>query len=192
MITIYTDFKSPAAYLALKPTLALLKEFGVDCKWLPYTYNAKQEIVPPQNPNETKTETHFRIRAKLRRETHLRYAGVQNTPMTFPNVPGSTDIALAALLAVERNPIPFVEAAFKSYWVDQADLNDAQTVLELMNAHGHAVSAEDLGEALEKLPAHQLAAEEAGIVDAPAYVIDDQIFIGREHLPWIRSILKEK
>lgn len=192
MITIYTDFKSPAAYLALKPTRTLLVEFGIDCKWLPYTYNAKQEVVPSQKPNENKTETHFRVRAKLRRDTHLRYAGVQGVPMKFRDVPGKTEMSLAALLAIDSDALPFVEAAFAAYWVDQADLNDTETVLELLRANDHNVSAEDLSDAIEKLPAHQLAAEEAGIVDAPAYVIDDQIFVGREHLPWIRSILKGK
>ncbi len=190
MITLYTDFKSPAAYLALKPTLALIAEHEVAIRWLPYS--TKQEAVPAEKTAETKTETHFRIRAKLRRDTHLRYAGVQGVPMNFRDTPGETDVALATLLALEGDALPFVETAFRAYWVEGADLNDTRTVRRFLEECNFTVSGEAVEASLEKLPAHQLAAEKRGIVDAPAYVVRDQIFIGREHLPWIRSILKSE
>ena len=191
MIDLYIDFKSPASYLALKPTLALAEELGVDIDWRPY--NTKQEMVPTEKPNETKTETHIRIRAELRQKTHLRYATLQETPMTFREAPGKTDLALAALdAALQDDPLPFIQSAFHAYWVDGADLNDKAVVKTLLRSTGVSVSDEKLTSALESLPARQHHAEENGIVDAPAYVVDGQIFIGREHLPWIRSIISEK
>lgn len=190
MITLYTDFKSPAAYLSLKPTLALIDQYGVDIRWLPY--NTKQETLPVQSDTESKSETHFRIRATLRRDTHLRYAETQSSPMIFRDVPGETDSALAALLALDGDPLPFIQSAFNAYWAGEDDLNDGATVHRLLDETGCTLSTEALDDALEKLPAHQLAAEENGVVDAPAYVIDDQIFIGREHLPWIRSLIERQ
>ena len=47
---------------------------------------------------------------------------------------------------------------------------------------------------LSEAPAHldlaQAKSEEAGIVGTPAYVIEEQIFVGREHLPWIEEIAR--
>ncbi len=189
MITLYTDFKSPAAYLALKPTLKLIDVFDLEAKWLPY--NTKQESIPEQKKTETKSETHFRIRAIARRDTHLRYAGAQDLPMTFRESPGETDLALAALLSMNENPVAFIEKAFHAYWVDGADLNNEAVVESLLHGSGSKPEQQDIAAALNKLPDHQLATEEAGIGDTPAYVIDGQIFIGREHLPWIRSILEK-
>ena len=189
MITLYTDFKSPAAYLALKPTLELISEFGLDTKWLPY--NTKQEAIPAQKEAETKTETHIRVRAVARQNTHLRYADVQGIPMVFREIPGDTGLALTALLCVNEDPTTFIENAFRAYWTEGADLNDEMIVRELLKSSGYTPDQFNLPGAMEKLKDHQLATEEAGVVDTPAYVINGQIFIGREHLPWIRSLLGE-
>jgi 2-hydroxychromene-2-carboxylate isomerase len=61
-------------------------------------------------------------------------------------------------------------------------------VRDLIAKTGSTVSA-DLASARGALAAAQDAAEEAGIVGAPAYVIADQIFVGREHLPWIEELV---
>ena len=47
-----------------------------------------------------------------------------------------------------------------------------------------------MAERLTELEAMQLTSEELGVVDTPAYVIDGQVFIGREHLPWVRELLQ--
>ena len=187
MIDLYIDFKSPASYLAMKPTLALADELNAEIKWHPY--KTKQETVPVEKPNESKSETHFRIRAQLRQKTHLHYAALQETPMSFRDDPGTTDLALAALDALQGDPLPFIQTAFRAYWVSGADLNDEAFVTSLLATSGTEVSENVLDEALGQLPENQRNAEEIGIIDTPAYVIDGQIFIGREHLPWIRSIL---
>jgi len=33
-------------------------------------------------------------------------------------------------------------------------------------------------------------AEENGIFTSPTYVVNEQIFVGREHLPWISELLQ--
>ena len=36
-LTVYIDYKSPYAYLAIQPTLTLQRDFNVSLQWLPYT-----------------------------------------------------------------------------------------------------------------------------------------------------------
>ena len=91
------------------------------------------------------------------------------------------------LSAIEGDPLPFIRAAFKAYWKKHEDLDDLQIVQGLIHETGTQVSV-DPSKGRILLDAAQEQAEEAGIVGAPAYVIADQIFVGREHLPWIEEI----
>lgn len=188
-LDVYLDFKSPGAYLAVKPTLTLIETLRPTVQWLPFV--SSQRALPPVRTVESRGETHIRVREKAKRETHLKYARLQNTPMEFPASPGCTDLALAALLYANADPVPFIQSAYHAYWVDQLDLNDPNVVDTLLRDAGHDPDAFAAEEFLAELPAVQSKAEELGIVDAPAYLIDDGVFIGREHLPWLRHSLEQ-
>ncbi|MFH2129577.1 MAG: hypothetical protein ABIK68_04320 [bacterium] len=187
MMKIYLDFKSPMFYLAYRPTLAMIKKHQIVPEWIPF--RSIQEPVPPRLAEETKTQTHLRIRAEARLNTHLMYADYQKLTMTFPPVPGETDLALAALLHVETDPGEFIQAALKAYWVKNADLNSFEVVSGILSDVGIDPSQCDLSSYLTELETIQINAWEAGIVETPAYVIGGQVFIGREHLPWVESLI---
>jgi len=183
----YLDFKSPDAYLAMKPTLELVLRHDLEISWLPF--RSVEQIVPDEKPHETKGETHRRVRAVARRRTHLMYADIQGIPMTFPEHPTSTDLALSALLTTGDSSVDFIRAGFQAYWVEQQDLNDPAVVKALLEDAGRDPS-EWLGlDHKALLTENQRAAGELGVVDVPAYLIDDQVFIGRAHLPWIESLI---
>lgn len=182
MMRIYIDFKSPAALLAMEPTLALSEKLGLRFEYLPF--RTSQFPIPEEKPEETRGETHRRVRAIARRNTYQKYAAIQGTDLKFPNEPGETDLALAALLYVQPSPDKFIKAAFSAYWSEGQDLNDRDLVHRLLSAEGFGAD-KYLGE-LEQI---YQEAEEIGIIDAPTYVVDGQIFLGREHLPWIETLL---
>ena len=187
---LYIDFKCPASYLALKPTLALSEQLGVPIGWHPM--RSYQSPLMDEKPHEEVGQRHRRVRALARQKTHQLYAQVQNLPLNFRNPPTNTDMALAALcLLGERgdNPLPFITAAFEAYWTGDADLNDARTVAALSGAP--AFPDDDDGDgARARLEAALRKAEENGIFTSPTYVVSEQIFVGREHLPWIRELLQ--
>ncbi len=187
MLKIYIDFKSPASYLAMKPTLALIAQHDWDVTWLPF--RSKQDPMTKEYAEETKTERHLRVRADARRSVHLRYAEVQGVTMAFRADSGETDLALAALLTVKSDPIPFAMAAFRAYWAGGADLNELRVVANLLNDAGYGPIEFEPKQALDSLEQVQCNAAEEKVIDAPAYVLSDQVFIGREHLPWIRELM---
>jgi 2-hydroxychromene-2-carboxylate isomerase len=191
-LDLYIDFGSPGAYLAFKPTLALITDFKLDVRWLPYA--TKQTPIPAVTADENRGETHRRVRATARQQTHLKYAHLQNTPMHFADEPGNTRLAMAALLYVQERSTQarvedFVTGAYHAYWADQLDLDDTTVITNLLEQSGYDAT-EFNGSYLEKLDEHQLTSEDRGVIDTPAYVIEEQVFIGREHLPWLREILK--
>lgn len=187
MLRIYIDFKSPAACLAMAPTFALAQKLGLTFEYLPF--RTRQSAIPEQKSDETKGETHRRVRALARRDTHLKYAALQGTSMTFRDEPGETDVALAALLCVQPSPEKFMQAAFAAYWAGQQNLNYASVIKDLLGSAGYDASTFDAEKHLAERDAVQQEAEDLGVIDTPAYVLDGQIFIGREHLPWIEALL---
>ncbi|MFK7842843.1 MAG: DsbA family protein [Sphingorhabdus sp.] len=185
MLTVSIDFKSPASYLAVGPTLNLAQETGVEIDWLPFS--VRPFSVPEERPDETVGDRHRRVRAIAQRDTHLHYAAVQGLQMCFSDAPAGSDHALAALAGIEGDPIPFIQAAFDAYWIEQADLDDESVVAALLASLDMVVP--DPQSAHAKLMTSRKKAEEMGVFESPSYIIADQLFLGREHLPWIRSLI---
>ena len=188
MLTVYIDFKSPASYLALKPTRALAERYGIDLVWRPF--RSVERDVPQLGKQETVGESHRRVRAAALRQQAVKYASHQGIDLQFPKDPGSTDLALGILAEWGSDPNPFIDAAFKAYWQAHADLNDPVILAQILQDLGRS-SAIDPNAVAASLAHAQAEADEIGIVGAPGYVIQDQIFIGREHLPWIEELISK-
>lgn len=188
MLTLYIDFKSAGAYLALKPTLALADKHGLTIDWR--AFKTIERDVPKLGEQETVGESHRRVRAASQRALAIKYAAHQGIDLRYPDPLGETDLALGTLAQLQGDRLPFIKAAFEAYWTDHADLNDAAVVSDLIARSGASLSG-DLASAPAALAKAQEEAEDAGIVGAPAYVIAEQIFVGREHLPWIEELILE-
>jgi 2-hydroxychromene-2-carboxylate isomerase len=186
MLTVAIDFKSPASCLALEPTLELARQTGVPIEWLPFS--VRPFFVPDEQPDETVGERHRRVRAIAQRDTHLHYAAVQGRPMHFSDRPAGSETALVALAGIDGDPVPFIRAAFAAYWAEQADLDDETVVAALFSSL--QMPFPDLVAARAKLVLLRARAAEYGIFDSPSYNIADQLFVGREHLPWIRTLVE--
>ena len=184
-LTIFIDFKSPSAYLALKPILDFIKIHHLDITWLPFP--TRQTAIATEQDNETKGETHRRIRAVQRQQMHEMYAEVRDTRMHFRPKPGSSDLALNVLANLSVDPTPFIQQAYDAYWIRGKDLNDAVVVEQLVRDAGLSFSTELLhANALDTCIER---AQAQGVFEVPAFVIDEQVFIGREHMPWLKEIV---
>ena len=188
MLKIYIDFKSPAAYLALKPTRALLAKKQPPTQWLPFRVRTRE--TPKRGTDETVAAAHRRVRAESRRRIFLHYAEVQGVEMRFPKTRLGTDLALGVLAEIEGDRLPFIDTCFAAYWTAETNLDDENTLAELVKKSGVAHDG-DFARARKTLAAALAEAEEAGVVDTPAYLLGGQQFVGREHLPWVAEILDE-
>ena len=191
MMHLYIDFKCPAAYLAFKPTRALCEELGIPVNW--HAIRSYQSPLMKEKLDEEVGERHRRVRALARRKTHMLYAEIQNLPLQFRNPPTNTDMALAALSLLNDSggdALPFVAAAFEAYWTGDADLNDAAVVAKLSGAPAFPDNDENGYAARSRLEVDLGQAEKNGIFTSPTYVVNEQIFVGREHLPWISELLQ--
>ncbi len=188
MFELYIDFKCPASYLALQPSIDLAEKVDVALQFK--AFESEQLPVPVYKENETRSESHFRVRAEQSQHIHEHYAHIQDLTLNFREIPGETTPALAVLNSWQEDPLPFIREAFHAYWEKGADLGQPETVLTLAAKAGRTLSMEELQEECRRLRESQQAARENAVFITPTYRVAGQLFVGRENLPWVSEILE--
>ena len=90
----------------------------------------------------------------------------------------------------------YLNAVFERYWQElHPQLDDANAVDALLQGIGIDTSpfrVHAQGEGRATYEAAVAGLRGAGIFDVPAYVIEGEIFFGRQHLPMVRWLLTGK
>ena len=194
-LTLLLDLRHPLAYLALHPAMAFAASEGVAIDWLPLT-------VPPLNPPTEPAEgddrgiRHRRHRAQaIAREVRV-YGDAQGLVLREIYRRGDAQAANLGWLWV-RDRIPdrlpsFLADLFRAYWSMDLDASDGEQVANLVDAAGGDGAAFLCWSTAEGPPAADSLAGELrahGLFQVPAYVVGDEVFFGRQHLPMIRWLL---
>jgi len=185
MLTAYIDFKSAGSLLALDPVLGLANRHNLAIAWRPFR-TANRDL-PDSGADKGVIASHHEVRMKALRVIDQKYAELRGMELNFPDRETATDLALGALAEITGDRLPFLRAAFAAYWEQHRDLDDPTTIADII-ASSKADHSGDLSATQEAAANAQAEAEAAGVVDAPAFMIDGQLFIGRQHLPWIEEL----
>jgi 2-hydroxychromene-2-carboxylate isomerase len=200
-ITVYTDYKSPYAYLAKDLAYALERDFGVRLDWLPYvldipSFLGSARLDDAGNVIEEARNAHQWRRVKYsymdcRRQARKRGLTIRGTTKIWDTVLASSGMLYAKRQgdAVFRRYHDLVSERFWKRELDIEDIDIIQVVLREAGADttGFATYAAEKGSADVARICRE--AEEAGVFGVPTFVIDGEIFWGREHLPDIKDIL---
>ena len=187
-LAVVLDIKDPQSYLAKDPTYALADDLGIDIDWLPFVSRPlrRQTAV-----GEDRGSRHRRFRAAYLERSIARYASIGG--ITIRNIYRAPDSSLAGMgmLAAKAHSEDalrrYLDRAFRQYWEDDLDIEDADAVAGLLVAAGVADFDPDTAAAEFGMLRERLAL--AGVFNTPAYLVDGEMFIGRAHLPMIRWIL---
>ena len=188
MIEFAFDFASSASLLALKPTQALAEELGVEIAWRPFPTDAPR-AVPQQSAEESVAERHARVRAEYHAKDFARYAKVQGIEVRRAATAADTTLASIACLQARRHGVEgaFVAHVFREFWAGRLDIEAQEAVTEaLAEVGGGAFDAEPLR---AEYDAERQALTERGVYAVPTYLVAEQLFTGRQHLPMIRWLL---
>jgi 2-hydroxychromene-2-carboxylate isomerase len=195
-LSVLLDIRHPLAYLALHPAIELANGLGIEINWLPL-------VAPPLNrPSEAAADDdrgirHRRYRAQaIAREIEC-YAEAQGLLVREPYRevdPGA--LVLGWLWMRDRHPDrlePFLIESFRAYWSLELDPSSESAVGLLVDSLG-GEGAEFLAWCAVDGPlaAASLFDEvrERGLYGVPCYLVEDEVFLGRQHLPMIRWILE--
>ncbi len=169
---------------------------AIEIDWLPLT---TPTLNPPTavGPNDDRGIVHRRHRAHaIAREIDV-YSRQQGLVIREYYRSANADAAnLGWLWMRERfrdRLQPYLQELFRSYWSEQLEpgsVEPIETLLNSMNADGASFRkwcAAD-GPSVAAVLAEEL--REAGLFQVPTFVVDEEVFIGRQHLPMIRWILQ--
>ncbi len=187
-LTAYIDFKSAESYLAFHRTITIAKENNLEIIWSPFLTNNR--IQPSFKNNETKGETHLRIREEHKRLLNLKYAKILGLPMRYPTNGNESDLALSILPKIIEDKEDYIALAFQYFWVENRNLNDKSNVIELLEESKKDTKfLDDIKGLIHALIITTDQAKESGIIATPTYELQGELFLGREHLPWIKEQL---
>lgn len=201
-LIVYVDVKSPYAFVSIKPTLELEKELGVEFDWRPLTLDIPSYLGSAEKRggkvirSEGRSQTAWNTIRYSYRDAR-RYAERQGYILKGTEKIWDTSIASIAILWVRQTARSrlsnFFEVVYPAFWRRELDVEDISVVENCLEKAG--VSSQGFrefesgdGRTLHDNLQKQFHAK--GIYGVPTYVIGDEVFFGREHLPYLRWHLK--
>jgi 2-hydroxychromene-2-carboxylate isomerase len=193
-LTLAIDFASPRAYLAVGPTRAMAEQLGIEIDWQPFLVELRPAPMAPSRGEDRGTR-HRAIRAAYVERDLARYLADRGIVRDLGKQANSR-LAAITLLWLKREAQQlvgnYIQQVFEGYWRGELDIEDESALRGMLQKIGAPLSGFETFVREDGLPALDRVRSElmnAGVIDVPAYVIADEVFIGREHLPLIRNRL---
>ena len=202
-VTAYTDYKSPYAYLAKDLTYELARDFPIYLDWRPYildipSYLGSAPVDEAGRVIEEARNAHQWRRVRYsymdcRRQAQRRGLTIRGTQKIWD----STLAAAGMLFALRAGPDIFRfyhDMVFERFWQRDLDIESVDALATILAAAG--ATAADFRAAVGPLQTEvatiSRAAEAQGVFGVPTFVIDGELYWGREHLPDIRERLRTR
>lgn len=199
-VIVYTDYKSPYAYLANNLAYALERDSNIRLDWRPYildipSYLGSATVDASGHVLEESRNAHQWRRVRYSYMDCRRQARKQGLTIRGTQKIWNSTLAAAGMLfaqsageAVFRR---YHDTVFERFWRRDLDIESTAAiaaVLTEIGANGTQFPAEADTLCVE-VAAISRDAEAKGVFGVPTFVVADEIFWGREHLPDIRELL---
>lgn len=187
-LKLYFDYKSPFAYLAMEPALALPRRYDVDLRCLPFTLRIK-------GSGERSVYSEWKVRYSYmdaRRWANRRGGFVIRGPR---KVYDSSPALVGALHAQREGFFPeYSLEVFRRFFERRLEIDDPEQVAALVGELGHDP------EGFRRFLAHggpdalQACVEEAHadrVFGVPMFALRGELFWGHDRLPLLEERLRE-
>jgi len=197
-ITVYTDYKSPYAYLANGPIFQLAEELSLTLLWRPYIldipkYLGSARVDTAGNVLEEDRNAHQWRRVRYgymdcRRQTRKQGLIIRGTQKIW-----DSSLAAAGMLWAQRSGKTvfrrYHEAVFERFWRRELDIESVPAVAAVLDAAGAFGFADWADQGCAEVAEIVADAEARGVFGVPSFIVNNELFWGREHLPDIRAML---
>jgi 2-hydroxychromene-2-carboxylate isomerase len=186
-VKMYSDFKSPYAYLAFDPGMALGERFNVQVRWIPFQLRLKGK-------GERSVYSEYKVKYSYldaRRWAKPRGLRIRGPLKIYDTAPA----AIGGLFAEKHGRLlDFGRAAFKSFFVREFEADQPEAVARLVSELGLSER-----EFLEYLPgegreAYERCQEEAAsdqVFGVPFFLFAGEPFWGYDRIPLLEQRLAE-
>ena len=181
-VRVYTDYKSPYAFVANRAIFELEEKQGVELEWLPYTLR----ITEFMGAVEERTP-HFWRKVRYAYMDARRYANAQGLTLKGPKRIYDAFYSSAGMLFAQRHGIfrAYHDTVFKRFWNHTLELDElAEIAGVIASVGGSAKDFEDYvnGSAREEHDRIIAEAEAAGVFGVPTMVFNGELFWGGDRI----------
>ena len=205
-LEIFFDIKSPHSYLAIRPSLAVARDFYVTLDFIPYTLSYEAfgltKSVEPDMQRRPPSPTADRM-ARMYYATAREYAAMQELPFRSPSRLLDPELGHRAFLFAKQQKleVPFLMFVYLEGWGSgwhNFELESGKDIIDALSAVGAAMNGfdeyvADGGAGEQSLKEGMTRAEATGYAGVPHFVFSDTAagreigLFGREHLALIRA-----
>ena len=201
-LAVYIDLKSPYAYLAIEPTRRMAAGAGVAVDWRPFTLDIPSYLGSARLDKKGKSQT---IERSAEQWTGVRYAYMdcrRYANLRDLTVRGTVKIWDSSLAGIAMSWAKrqgagcldsFLDEAYPPFWRRDLDIEDVSVVEQVLasaNLEIDGFREFAAGEGRREHEAENEAAFAAGVFGVPTYLVENEMWFGREHLPRVEWILR--
>lgn len=197
-LTVYIDFKSPYAYLAVEPTRQMARELDVEINWLPFVLDIPSYLGSARLKKTGEVAEHSRSEEQwsgvkyayydCRRYANLRGLTIRGTVKIW-----DTNLAAIGMLWAKRQGDDilqrYIDGIYVPFWKRELDVENVDVIETVLADSGADISGFQtfaLGEGAQENEQLQERAFDQGVFGVPTYAVGDELYFGREHLPRVR------
>ncbi|MEE2778436.1 MAG: DsbA family protein [Acidobacteriota bacterium] len=200
-LIVYLDFKSPYAFLSVEPTSDIASELGIEVDWRPLTldipsYLGSAKLDEQGNVAEADRTPEQWAAVKYSYRDCRRYAGLRSFTLRGTIKIWDTSFAHIGFMWAKRQGaerlLAYIRAFYVPFWRREVDAEDPARIEQLLAQAGVELAGfRDFldSEGRAEHDVMQAAIWEAGIFGVPSFLVDGELFFGRENLPMIRWML---
>lgn len=200
-LAVYIDLKSPYAWIAIDPTRDMAARLGVEIDWRPFTLDIPSYLGSARLDARGKVASQNRTAQQWTGVRYAyrdarRYAGLRGKTLRGTEKIWDSSLAGIAMLWARRQGgrafDRFLDEAYPPFWRRELDIEDL-AVLEATLARAEVdpagFRAFAAGPGRQEHDAINAAAFDTGIFGVPSYLVEDELWFGREHLPRVEWLL---
>jgi 2-hydroxychromene-2-carboxylate isomerase len=181
-VRVYTDYKSPYAFVANRALFELEENEGVELEWLPYTLR----IAEFMGTVEQRTP-HFWRKVRYLYMDARRSANAQGLTIKGPKRIYDAFYSSAGMLFAQRNGIfrRYHDTVFRRFWCHEIELDELSDISGVIASLGGSVrdfEAYVNGPARDEHDRIIIEAESIGVFGVPTMVFNGELFWGGDRI----------
>ena len=191
IVTVYSDYKSPFAFLAKDLALALERELGITLRWLPYTLDLSATF-----DVEGRAQQRATSRARYIYRDARRFGKPRGLTILGPQKVYDGRIAQIGMLYAQRHDVfrRYHDLAFERFFqraLDPDDPSQVEQVLAEAGADTGDFAAFVDGDGGGEHDRIQEEAEDHGVFGVPTFFVGDQMFWGQDRIDFVREAIAQ-
>jgi 2-hydroxychromene-2-carboxylate isomerase len=188
-VRIYTDYKSPYAFVA-NARLFELEKLGVELEWLPYTLR-----IPEFMGSVEERTPHFWRKVRYLYMDARRYANAQGVIMKGPRRIYDAFYSSVGMLFAQRHGFfrPYHDAVFRRFWSHDLEIDDLKAISDVVaSVGGSAQDFEDYVAGPARAEHDKIIdeAEAFGVFGVPTMVFNGELFWGGDRIDMLIERIK--